>query len=147
MSEFITSKNIDNVVKKNYEIKDEILDKVMFVKTNPEIMKISSMSQLGLLILQKFGLIQMPVDDKFWSGAIYVKKGKMIPVINTALPRVNQYFTSWHEIYHLIFDKVSFDHFIESENTLEERKAECFSANMLLDGVDRMVRNLRKISA
>lgn len=145
MSEFITSKNIDNVVKKNYEIKDEILDKVMFVKTNPEIMKISSMSQLGLLILQKFGLIQMPVDDKFWSGAIYVKKGKMIPVINTALPRVNQYFTSWHEIYHLIFDKVSFDHFIESENTLEERKAECFAANMLLDGVDRFYDELSEM--
>lgn len=137
MSEFITSKNIDIVVKKNHEIKDEILDKVMSLKTNTEIMKISSMPQLGLLILQRFGLIQVPIEDKFWSGAIYVKKGKMIPVINTALPRVNQYFTVWHEIYHLIFDKVSFDHFIECDNTLEERKAEYFAANMLLDGIYR----------
>ena len=38
MSEFITSKNIDIVVKKNHEIKDEILDKVMSLKTNTEIM-------------------------------------------------------------------------------------------------------------
>ena len=37
----------------------------------------------------------------------------------------------------MIFDKVSFDHFIETDNTLEERKAECFAACMLLSGVDR----------
>ena len=79
----------------------------------------------------------MPIEDKYWSGAIFVKDEKIIPVINTALPRANQYFTAWHEIYHLIFDKVSFDHFIETDNTLEERKAEYFAACMLLNGVDR----------
>ena len=36
-----------------------------------------------------------------------------------------------------LFDQVSFDHFIETDNTLEERKAECFAACMLLNGVDR----------
>lgn len=104
---------------------------------NPVIMKVASAPQLALLILQRFGLVQMPIEDKFWSGAIYVKDGKVIPVINTALPRTNQYFAAWHEIYHLMFDKVSFDHFIETDNTLEERKAECFAACMLLTGVDR----------
>ena len=73
----------------------------------------------------------------YGSGAIFVKDEKIIPVINTALPRANQYFTAWHEIYHLMFDKVSFDHFIETDNTLEERKAEYFAACMLLNGVDR----------
>lgn len=67
----------------------------------------------------------------------FCKKRKIIPVLNTALPRANQYFAAWHEIYHLIFDKVSFDHFIEKENTMEERKAECFAASILLSGVDR----------
>ena len=92
---------------------------------------------MALWILQGFGLVQMPIEDKFWSGAIYVKDGKRIPVVNTALPRANQYFAAWHEIYHVIFDQVSFDHFIETDNTLEERKAECFAACMLLNGVDR----------
>ena len=58
--------------------------------------------------------------------------GKRIPLINTALPRANQYFTAWHEIYHLLFDEVSFDHLIESETLMEERKAEYFAALMLL---------------
>ena len=53
-------------------------------------------------------------------------------MINTALPRANQYFTAWHEIYHLLFDEVSFDHLIESEILMEERKAEYFAALMLL---------------
>ena len=137
MSELITAQNLDLVIKKNSEIKTEVLTQAIRLQTNPSIMKIASVPQLALLILQGFGVIQMPIEDKFWSGAIFVKDGKIIPVINTALPRANQYFTAWHEIYHLIFDKVSFDHFIETDNTLEERKAECFAACMLLNGVDR----------
>lgn len=137
MSELITSANIDLVIKKNNEIRDEVLEQTMKLQTNPAIMKVASRPQLALLILQGFGLIQMPIEDKFWSGAIFVKNRKIIPVLNTALPRANQYFTAWHEIYHLIFDKVLFDHFIERDNTMEERKAECFAASMLLTGVDR----------
>lgn len=137
MSELITAKNLDLVIKKNREIKEEVSAQAIKLQTNPSIMKVASAPQLALLILQGFGLIQMPIEDKFWSGAIFVKDGKIIPVVNTSLPRANQYFAAWHEIYHLIFDKVSFDHFIEADNTLEERKAECFAACMLLNGVDR----------
>jgi len=137
MSELITAANIDVVIKKNSEIRQEVREQAMKLQTNPAIMKVATGPQLALLILQGFGLIQMPVEDKFFSGAIYVKDGKIIPVLNTALPRANQYFTAWHEVYHLIFDNVSFDHFIESEHMLEERKAEYFAASMLLNGVDR----------
>lgn len=137
MSELITAENIDLVIKKNREIKDEVLEQAIKLQTNPLIMKTASAPQMALWILQGFGLVQMPIEDKFWSGAIYVKDGKRIPVVNTALPRANQYFAAWHEIYHVIFDQVSFDHFIETDNTLEERKAECFAACMLLNGVDR----------
>ena len=137
MSELITAQNLDFVIKKNREIKEEVSAQAIKLLTNPSIMKVASAPQLALLILRGFGLIQMPIEDKFWSGAIFVKDGKIIPVVNTSLPRANQYFAAWHEIYHLIFDKVSFDHFIEVDNTLEERKAECFAACMLLNGVDR----------
>lgn len=137
MSELITAANTDSVIKKNNEIRNEVSGQTMKLQMNPAIMKVASRPQLALLILQGFGLIQMPIEDKFWSGAIFVKNGKIIPVLNTALPRANQYFTAWHEIYHIIFDKVSFDHFIERDNTIEERKAECFAASMLLADVDR----------
>ena len=137
MSERITASNIDLVIQMNREIGQEVAAQALRLQTNPSIMKVSSMPQLAFLILRSFGLIQMPIEDKYWSGAIYVKNGKRIPVINTALPRANQYFAAWHEIYHLIFDKVSFDHFIENDNMVEERKAEYFAACMLLSGVDR----------
>ena len=137
MSELITAVNIDLVVKKNNEIKDEMLEQAMKLQMNPAVMKVASRPQLALLILQGFGLIQIPIEDRFWSGAIFVKDGKIIPVLNTALPRANQYFAAWHEVYHLIFDKVSLDHFIECDNMMGERKAECFAASMLLNGVDR----------
>ena len=137
MSELITAANIDLVIKKNNEIRDEVLRQTMKFQMNPTIMKVASRPQLAFLLLQGFGLIQMPIEDKFWSGAIFVKNGKIIPVLNTALPRASQYFAAWHEIYHLIFDKISFDHFIEIDNTMEERRAECFAASMLLADVDR----------
>lgn len=137
MSELITAANLDWVIRKNLEIKDEVTAQAIKLQTNQSIMQAASTPQLAFLILKEFGLIQIPIEDEFWSGAIYVKDGKIIPVINTAHQRANQYFTAWHEIYHLIFDKVSFDHFIETDNTLEERKAECFAASILLGGVDR----------
>lgn len=137
MSELITARNLDMVIKKNRDIKNEVSAQTIKLQMNHSIMKVASAPQLALLILQGFGLVQMPIEDKFLSGAIYVRDGKFIPVINTALPRANQYFAAWHEIYHLIFDRVSFNHFIGIDNMMEERKAEYFAACMLLNGVDR----------
>lgn len=142
MSEIITASNIELVIQKNKEIAEEVSAQAFKLQMNTSIMRVASMPQLALLILRGFGLIQMPVEDKYWSGAIYVKEGKIIPVINTALPRVNQYFSAWHEIYHLLFDKVSFDHIIENDNMMEERKAEYFASCMLLQGVDRYFKEL-----
>lgn len=78
MSELITVQNLDLVIKKNREIKKEILTQTIMLQTNPTIMKVASAPQLALLILQGFGLIQMPIEDKFWSGAIFVKDRKVI---------------------------------------------------------------------
>ena len=49
-----------------------------------------------------------------------IKVAYGLPDCSFALIKI---FTVWHEIYHLIFDKVSFDYFIETDNTLEERKS------------------------
>lgn len=132
MSERITAENLEQVICKNKEIRAEIDQCVMIVRTTVNRMQVSSPPQLAIQLLRTYGLIQMPVDNPFLSGAIYVKNEKKIPFINTALPRVNQYFTAWHELYHLIFDGVSFDHLIDTDTTLEERKAECFASKMLL---------------
>ena len=142
MSEIITAANIDLVIQRNSSIAEEVSAQALKLQTSTSIMRVASMPQLALLILQGFGLVQMPIEDKYWSGAIFVKEGKIIPVINTALPRANQYFASWHEIYHLLFDRVSFDHVIENDNMMEERKAEYFAACMLLREVDRYFKNL-----
>ena len=132
MSEKITAENLDRVILKNKEIKADIEKcyQLIITKFNP--MQVSSPPQLAFQLLRTYGLIQMPIDNPYFSGAIYVKENKRIPFINSALPRVNQYFAAWHELYHLIFDVVSFDHLIEPETTMEERKAEYFASRMLL---------------
>ena len=70
MSELITANNLDLVIKRNREINDEVSTLAIKLQTNPSIMKVASAHQLALIILQGFGLVQMPVEDKFWSGAI-----------------------------------------------------------------------------
>ena len=91
MSELIKSSNIDQVIKKNQEITEEVTSLVLKLQTNNLIMRVASVPQLALLILRGYGLIQLPIEDQYWSGAIYVKDRKIIPVINTALPRANQF--------------------------------------------------------
>lgn len=132
MSEKITAQNLDQVIQRNKEIRQEIDHCVMLVRTTFNRMQVSSPPQLAIQLLRTYGLVQMPIENLYLSGAIYVKEGKKIPFINTALPRVNQYFTAWHELYHILFDTVSFDHLIENETTIEERKAEYFASKMLL---------------
>lgn len=132
MSERIVASNLDEVIKKNKEIHADMMQKALVIRTNWNRMQISSTNQLAMQILKPYGLIQVPLDNLYWSGAIFVKNEKKIPVINTALPRANQYFTAWHEIYHLVFDQMSFSHVIESETVMEERKAEYFASLMVL---------------
>ena len=135
MSEKITAKNLDQVIHKNKEIRNEIeeYNRLIFTKFNR--MQVNSPPQLAIQLLRTYGLIQMPIDNPYLSGAIFVKEGRRIPFINTALPRVNQYFSAWHELYHLLFDAVSFDHLIEPETIMEERKAEYFASKMLLGNI------------
>ena len=130
MSERITAANLDEVIKRNEVIEEQMKQSASLIWSKYNPMQINSPIQLALQILRPYGLIQLPIDNRYLSGAIFVRDGKRIPLINTALPRANQYFTAWHEIYHLLFDEVSFDHLIESEILMEERKAEYFAALM-----------------
>ena len=84
MSEFITASNIDQVIRKNREIAEEVSSLVLRLRTNHSVMMVASVPQLALLILQGYGLVQIPIEDRYWSGAIFVKDRKRIPVINTA---------------------------------------------------------------
>lgn len=132
MSEKITANNLDEVVKRNNEIRTETDRFVLAIKTDCNKLSVQSTALLAIQLLKEHGLIMMPIDNPYLGGAIYVKDGKKIPFINTAQPRANQYFTAWHEIYHLLFDKISFDHVINVDSIMEERKADNFASQMLL---------------
>ncbi|MGN0482102.1 MAG: ImmA/IrrE family metallo-endopeptidase [Lachnospiraceae bacterium] len=132
MSERITASHLDEVVEKNRVIREEIENEVLLIQTRYNGLKVNSSVQLAFQLLKEKGLIQIPIENRYLSGAIFVRNGKKIPILNTALPRVNQYFTAWHEIYHLFFDTVSFDHVIETDTLMEERKADYFASKMLL---------------
>ena len=100
MSERITADNLDEVIKRNEVIEEQMKQSASLIWSKYNPMQINSPIQLALQILRPYGLIQLPIDNHYLSGAIFVRDGKRIPLINTALPRANQYFTAWHEIWH-----------------------------------------------
>lgn len=94
MSELITSQNLDEVVQKNIAIKSIILNLVNDFTVRFNQSRVSSREKLAINILKEHHLIQLPIEDEFWGGAIIVREALKIPVINSAQPRVYQYFVA-----------------------------------------------------
>lgn len=138
MSDIITSKNLDKVIEKNLKVKEEISYYKDLLLTDLNLSNaIKAEEKLALQILKEKGLIQLPIKDKFWGGAIYKKEQKRIPVLNTAQPRVYQYFVAWHEVYHLLYDEnlTESSHNVLIDPELNERKADYFAAMIMLGNV------------
>lgn len=130
----ITKDMLDQTIALNKEIKDRVETIVNLVYTRYKTVNILSPEKQALQILKDHHLIQLPINDENWGGAIRkLPNGKKIFVINTAQPRVYQYFIYWHEIYHLIcdFEKAS-SHLISVEFDIREREADYFASQMLL---------------
>lgn len=147
MSDYITVDNLDEIVEQNRSIKkgiEEKLNKLYEVYNKREMVK--SESKFAFKILKQEGLLQIPIANKYWGGAIYCVDGKKIPVINTALPRVNQYFVAWHEVYHLLYDTWSNKnvHEVTTELMSSERCADYFAAKALMGNVYHYYLGLKK---
>lgn len=130
----ITSKDLDQTINMNREIQREIDRIINVVETRYKKVRILSSEKQALQILKEHYLIQVPIPDEDWGGAIReLPNNTKVFVINTAQPRVYQYFIYWHEIYHLIsgFEESTF-HSISTEFDLTERKADYFASQMLL---------------
>ena len=56
MSEKIVAGNLDEVIGKNVEIRDEMREKALLIRTNWNRMQISSSNQLAMQILKLYGL-------------------------------------------------------------------------------------------
>ncbi|MBU8757312.1 hypothetical protein KM927_27980 [Priestia megaterium] len=130
----ITSDILEQTIVRNKEIKREIEGIINCIDIRYKTVRILSPEKQALQILKEHHLIQLPILDDDWGGAIRkLPNGKKVFVINTAQPRVYQYFIYWHEIYHLIADfEESSLHLISTEFDLRERKADYFASQMLL---------------
>lgn len=138
MSDYITADNLEVIVEQNEKIRDSIKRKLTLLLEQYNLREaIKSEEKLAFKILKQHGLIQLPIENTYWSGAIYYRGDKRIPVINTALPRMNQFFTAWHEVYHLIYgeDEERSIYQISTDLKFTERNADYFAAKALMGNV------------
>lgn len=128
----ITSSNLDETIRLNQQIHDEIQRHIKFARVHLAKYDIHSPEKQALQILRDHYLIQIPIPDPDWGGAMReLPSGTKIPVINTSQPRLYQYFIYWHEIYHLTENSL-LSHEISTELDLTERKADYFASQMLI---------------
>jgi hypothetical protein len=130
----ITSENLDITVRMNVEVDKEIRRHIDILEHHFKKVRILSPEKLAFHILKDHDLIQIPIPDENWGGAIKeLPNGSRLPVINTAQPRLYQYFIAWHEVYHLTEKpNQKMTHDISTEFDMNERKADYFSSQMLL---------------
>jgi hypothetical protein len=130
----ITSENLHEMVHMNVEIENEVRRHIEILEHHFKKIRILSPEKMAFHILKKNHLIQIPIPDQDWGGAIKeLPNGSRLPVINTAQPRLYQYFIAWHEVYHLTEKpNQSMTHNISTELDMNERKADYFASQMLL---------------
>ena len=136
----ITKDNLEEIVKINKEIQDEIDGCVKKVHSLYNKANIQSLEKLAINILETYNLIQIPIEDEYLGGKVEIRNNHKIPIINTAQPRVYQYFVAWHEIYHILFDEnLNTENIYAEMNVVDvpltERKADYFAACMLWGNV------------
>jgi len=130
----ITGQNLDETIKINSEVNREVQEQIKYLERYLKKYRIISTEKLAMQILKDHNLIQVPIPDPDWGGAIYeLPNGQKVPVLNTAQSRLYQYFICWHEVYHLTEEsRQSVSHSISTEFDLTERKADYFASQMLI---------------
>lgn len=73
MSELITSKNLEQVIEKNKLIKDDILRLMHDFTVRFNKSAVTVQDKLSFSVLKEHHLIQIPIDDEYWGGAIITK--------------------------------------------------------------------------
>lgn len=138
----ITSENLDQTIERNEQIAKEVEAHIQFIDKRLIKWKSLPIEQQALEILKEHNLIEVPIPDENWGGAIRkFHNNKRVPIINTAQPRLYQYFIYWHEIYHLtendemnLHNEESYQ--ISTEFDLNERKADYFASQMIFGNLD-----------
>ncbi|OWZ83359.1 ImmA/IrrE family metallo-endopeptidase [Natranaerobius trueperi] len=133
----ITKDCLEQVMQQNSSIKEQIYGLVSDFNKRFNKSGLTAQEKQAFSVLKENNLIQIPIEDEHWGGAIIAKGGMKIPVINTAQPRVYQYFVAWHEIYHLLYD-INLDektHNVAIDMDINERKADYFAAKMIFGDI------------
>ena len=96
MSERITAANLDEVIKRNEVIEEQMKQSASLIWSKYNPMQINSPIQLALQILRPYGLIQLPIDNHYLSGAIFVRDKKK----NTRLGERIDIIFSTRRVFH-----------------------------------------------
>ncbi|WP_322902800.1 hypothetical protein [Paenibacillus campi] len=137
----ITSDNLDETIQINEMIAKEVNAHVQFIEKRRIKWKFLPIEEQAYAILTEHHLIEVPIPDEDWGGAIRTfGNGKIMPIINTAQPRIYQYFIYWHEIFHLTeneaMNKYSTNYEISTKFDIRERKADYFASQMIFGDSD-----------
>lgn len=138
----ITSENLDDICTRNEQIKGQVNEHIQFVEKRLIKWRSLPIEEQALIILKEYNLIQIPIPEENWGGAIRTfPNGKRVPIINTTQPRLNQYYIYWRLIYDLTLNEEIDHHDLEeivisTDYNLNKRKADYFANKMIFGFYD-----------
>lgn len=145
MEEFITERNIKDAVSvvTGREERTKRALSSLWIKGNSK--TLSSPRAFVLDELEEYGLIRLPLTATTFSGALFLRDGKTIPLINTTRSRGEENITAFMLLYYLIFEEEKKEHIIRTELTWSELYPYYFASKALIANINPYYNSLGDI--
>lgn len=135
----INQRNVLEVIKQNKRLLPEISSKIENTKNKGLSFRLKTHEAIKSELMKKAHVLLFPSEEQNYGGLVTYRNGKFYIHINTSQPRVYENFMWAHEYYHYTYEKEEIrnsEHqtfFDDSISREEERKANLFAAELLID--------------
>ena len=145
MEEFITERNIRDAVSVVAGREERTLRAIssLWIKGNSR--NLTSPEAFVSDELEESGLIRLPLTCVSFSGGLFVRNGRTIPIINTTSSRGEQNITAFMLLYYLIFEDEKKEHIIRKELTWSELYPFYFASKALIPNISPYYTSLGEI--
>lgn len=130
MNQCLTAEQLDLTAARCRELKRGLLPLALKLQTTSNPMQLPAQS-FARHLLERHGLICIPVEDPRWSAGVFRLEDTATPVLNTARSRVEQSFAVWELLYAVLYGAGACDLLLEPYPTQENLRAWSFAALQL----------------
>ncbi len=145
MDEFITERNIRDALSVVTGREERTLRAISALWIKGNRCSLTSPQAFAFDELEECGLIRLPLTCSSFSGGLFVRNGRTIPLINTAGSRGDENITAFMLLYYLMFEDEKKEHIIRKDLTWSELYPFYFASKALISNISPYYSSLGEI--